>query len=177
MAQFSSFDPFSSETILNGWKFRSCKFITYYCVILCKSSNLNFKLGYLFSVIFIPSPDVSGEDLGFIILIFLNGIPELSGILTTRTKPDHHNSREFLINIWKLFLDVWLAIQPQASGQAAANLSFSPRFCFVTFLSTSSFRDYKSLSKTFFMYLIHAKYACCSKLKQKYLSMCFKMTP
>ena len=70
-----SFDPFSSETILNGWKFLSCKFITYYCVILCKSSNLNFKLGYLFSVIFIRHQMCQcWGDLGFIILIFLNGI-------------------------------------------------------------------------------------------------------
>ena len=48
--QFLLFKTVSSETILNGWEFWSCKFITYYCVILCKSSNLNFKLGYLFSV-------------------------------------------------------------------------------------------------------------------------------
>ena len=27
-------------------KFESCNFITYYCVILCKLSNLNFQLGY-----------------------------------------------------------------------------------------------------------------------------------
>ena len=116
-----SFDPFSSETILNGWKFLSCKFITYYCVILCKSSNLNFKLGYLFSVIFIRHQMC--QCWGFRIYYFDFpewNLPELSGILTTRTKPDHHNSREFLINIWKLFLDVWLAIQPQASGQACS---------------------------------------------------------
>ena len=49
--QFLLFKTVSSETILNGWEFWSCKFITYYCVILCKSSNLNFKLGYLFSVV------------------------------------------------------------------------------------------------------------------------------
>ena len=52
--------------------------------------------------------------------------PGLLGLNLTITTQES----EFLINIWKLFLDVWLAIQPQGSGQAAAtNLSFSSRFC------------------------------------------------
>ena len=61
--------------------------------------------------------------------------PGLLGLNLTITTQES----EFLINIWKLFLDVWLAIQPQGSGQAAAtNLSFSSRFCniFVNTITT-----------------------------------------